>query len=379
MVKNLSRQMGIASSQHPHPTVSSRASSDAGVSPGGRLTTRVVVVVLNWNGRQYLGPCLRSILAQEFQDFAVILVDNGSTDGSADLIRVGFPQVRLIENKENLGFAAANNQAIRVSRSEFVATLNNDTEVAPGWLGALVQAMESDPRIGMCASQMLLAGHGGVIDSAGIAVDRAGIAWDLESGNVDRFGEMTWTAVFGPCAGAALYRRAMLDDVGPFDEDFFAYLEDVDLAWRAQWAGWKSILVPEAVVHHAHSGTAKEGSQLKNRLLGRNKIWTLCKNYPFPPLVWLAPLILAYDLMAVGYTIVAGHGFGALLGRIEALAKVPRMLAKRRRVVRRVSSRTMMARLRPVEHPLAVARRYAHVRIAKKGREGMLADVNQGG
>jgi GT2 family glycosyltransferase len=337
---------------------------------------RVVVVVLNWNGRQFLGPCLRSILAQEFQDFAVVLVDNGSTDGSIDLIRTSYPQVHLIENEENLGFAVGNNQAIRASRSEFIATLNNDAEATPRWLGALVQAMESDPSIGMCASQMLLAGQGGVIDSAGIAVDRAGIAWDLGSGSVDPFGEVSWIPVFGPCAGAALYRRAMLDDVGPFDEDYFIYLEDVDLAWRGQWAGWKAVLVPQAVVHHAHSGTAKEDSHFKSRFLGRNKIWTLCKNYPFPSLLWLAPLILAYDMMAIAYTIAAGYGLSPLLGRVEAMVKVPRMLAKRRKVVRRVSWQAMMAMLRPVESPLAVARRFAHARASKTGREGIAADVN---
>jgi GT2 family glycosyltransferase len=336
---------------------------------------RVVVVVLNWNRRQFLEPCLRSIFAQEFQDFTVVLVDNGSTDGSADLVRTGFPQVHLIENKENLGFAMANNQAINASSSEYVATLNNDTEATPGWLGALVQAMDSDPSVGMCASQMLLAGQGGVVDSAGIAVDRAGIAWDMESGNVDPFEELTSIPVFGPCAGAALYRRAMLDDVGLFDEDYFIYLEDVDLAWRAQWAGWRALLVPQAVVHHAHSGTAKEGSHFKNRVLGRNKIWMLCKNYPFPPLVWRAPLILGYDMMAIGYSVAAGYGLGPLLGRIEALAKIPRMLAKRRRVGRRVSWQTMMALLRPVELPLAVVRRFAHARAAKTAREGVPVDV----
>jgi len=156
----------------------------------------------------------------------------------------------------------------------------------------------------------------------------------------------------------------MLDDIGLFDEDFFAYLEDVDLAWRAQWAGWRCVYVPGSIVYHAHSATAREGSHFKNRLLGRNKIWLLCKNYPFPPLLWYAPLILVYDLMAVVYAIAAGHGLGAVQGRISALGEVPRMLAKRRQVVHRISSRAMMAKLHPLENPLAVLRRYAHIRIA---------------
>ena len=343
------------------------------VSPREDLSHRVVLIILNWNGRRYLEPCLRSVFAQEFRDFAVILVDNGSTDGSVEFVRTRFPQVRLIENSENRGFAAANNQAIRASASEFVATLNNDTEVDPGWLGTLVRAMETDPCIGMCASKMLLADRQEVIESAGIAVDKAGIAWGVGGGNVNHPDEAIPTPVFGPCAGAALYRRAMLGDIGLFDEDFFAYLEDVDLAWRAQWAGWTCVYVPEAIVYHVHSATAREGSHFKNRLLGRNKIWLLCKNYPFPPLLRYAPLILAYDLMAVGYAIAAGRGPGAVQGRIEALIGLSRMLAKRRQIIRRVSSRAMMAKLQPLENPLAVLRRYAHIRTKNAAR--LLTDI----
>jgi hypothetical protein len=315
----------------------------------------------------------------------VILVDNGSTDGSVDLVRARFPQVHLIENSENRGFATANNQAIWASASEFVATLNNDAEVEPGWLGALVRAGETNPRIGMCASKMLLAHRREVIESTGVAVDKAGIVWNrrgatshctgctvpvlpsLKGGNADRPDAAALVPVFGPCAGAALYRRAMLDDIGLFDEDFFAYMEDVDLAWRAQWAGWKCVYVPDAAVYHVHSATGREGSHFKNRLLGRNKIWLLCKNYPWLP--WYVLLALAYDLMSVGYAVAIGRGPGALQGRIEALRESPRLLAKRRRVVRRISSRAMMAKLHPVENPVAVLRRYARMNVARDERD----------
>jgi len=325
-------------------------------------TPQVAIVIPNWNGRKYLEHCLRSVFAQQFRDFSVILVDNGSTDGSVDLARTCFPQVHIIENHENRGFAAANNQAILASASEFVATLNNDTEVAPGWLGVLVQAIEADSQVGMCASKMLLAYERDVIEAAGIAVDRAGVAWNRDAGTVNGPGATAPIPVFGPSAGAALYRRAMLDDVGLFDEDFFAYLEDVDLAWRAQWAGWRCAYVPQAVVYHVHSATGQEGSHFKNYHLGRNKIWLLCKDYPL--LLWYVLLVLAYDLMSVGYAIAAGRGPGAVQGRIQALGGVPRMFAKRRQIVRRISSRAMIDRLHPVENPLTVLRRYAHVRTA---------------
>jgi len=169
----------------------------------------------------------------------------------------------------------------------------------------------------------------------------------------------------------------MLDDIGLFDDDFFAYMEDVDLAWRAQWAGWKCVYVPEAIVYHVHSATGKEGSHFKNRLLGRNKIWLLCKNYPLLP--WYVPLVLAYDLMSVGYAAAAGRGTGALQGRLKALVKAPRLLAKRRQAVRRVSPRAMMAKLHPVENPLAVLRRYAHISITGDRQDVTPRDAPPGG
>jgi len=329
------------------------------ISLEGWSSCRVVLVIPNWNGQRLLEPCLRSVFAQEFQDFGVILVDNGSTDGSIDLVRTRFPQVRIIENSENRGFAAANNQAIRAFDSEFVATLNNDTEVNPRWLGALVEAMDVDPQIGMCASKMLLADQRKVIETTGIVVDKAGMVWNRDGGTIDCPITVAQVLAFGACAGAALYRRAMLDEIGLFDEAFFAYMEDVDLSWRAQWAGWKCVYVPDASVYHIHSATGKEGSYFKNRLLGRNKIWLLCKNYPL--LSWHVLLVLIYDLMSVGYAILAGRGLGAVQGRIEALGGIPRMLAKRRRMLRRMSPRAMLALLHPVENPFMVLHRYAHI------------------
>jgi GT2 family glycosyltransferase len=317
------------------------------------------VIIVNWNGRRYLEDCLRSVLAQTYDAFEVILVDNGSTDGSAEWAGATFPQVRLIRNQTNRGFAAANNQAIRATDSEFVALLNNDTVVEPGWLQALVKVMETRATIGMCASKMLLASQPDTVDSAGIAIDRAGIAWGItgSAADLDRP-----RPVFGASGGAALYRRAMLDEIGLFDEDFFAYLEDVDLAWRAQWAGWEAIYAPEAVVYHVHSGTSRTIPHFKSRLLGRNKIWLLCKNYPFPQLLWNLPLILWYEGMSLTYALVQRRFASALLGRLEALGKAPRMIAKRKQMPIRVTANSIYRQLRPAEGPIAVLARYAHTK-----------------
>lgn len=327
------------------------------------MAPTVTLVILNWNGRHYLQPCLDAVRAQTFTDFEIILVDNGSTDGSVEFLRQRYPDVRLIVNQRNLGFAAGNNQAIRASRSKFVATLNNDTEVEPQWLEALVDTMESETQIGMCASKMIFAHRRDMINSSGICADRAGIAWDRNGGQPDRPNQNIVRPVFGPCAGAALYRRSMLDDVGLFDEDFFAYLEDVDLAWRGQLAGWQALYVPQARVYHYHSGTAQEGSPFKNRLLGRNKVWVILKNYPSPHLIWYLPAIVTYDLAAVTYALVRQRDWSPLRGRLAALRGIPAMLRKRRQIQceKRITSGELVRRLQPLIPLWRVPERYTHL------------------
>lgn len=323
---------------------------------------RVDLIILNWNGRRFLEPCLEAVLAQTYRDFQIWIVDNGSTDGSVAFIRTRYPQARLIVNASNRGFAAANNQAIRAGTAEYVATLNNDTEVEPAWLEALVQAMDAHPRVGMCASKMLFAGSQTVINSAGIVIDRVGIAWDRSGGQRDDPHEDKMQFVFGACAGAALYRRAMLDEIGLFDEDFFAYLEDVDLAWRAQWAGWQSLYIPQARLYHRHSATAKEGSPFKNHLLGRNKVWLIAKNYPAPHIWAYLPLIVGYDLASVIYAVLARGDLGPLQGRLAGLLGLFRVLRTRRALIRRCSSSAIMRQLAPLDPPWRVLDRYRHIR-----------------
>ena len=321
---------------------------------------RVSVIILNWNGRDYLAACLPSLLRQTYPNFEVVVVDNGSTDGSGAFVEQQFPQARLIGNDRNLGFAAANNQAIRATQGEFVALLNNDTVADPRWLEALLAAA-ADPAVGMVATQMRLAHRPDRIDSAGVAIDRAGIAWGVDGGApVAAAPPTAVTETFGASGGAALYRRAMLDDNGLFDEAFFAYLEDVDLAWRAQWAGWRALYAPGAVVTHHHSATGNRIPHFKSRLLGRNKLWLLAKNYPFPALLWYLPIIALYEGMSLAVAWRERRLRSALAGRWEALRRLPMMLARRRRLVKRISAQQMMARLHPVEAPWRVLRRYGH-------------------
>ena len=329
------------------------------------MAKRVAVIIVNWNGRHHLEGCLAALLAQTITDFDAIVVDNGSTDGSVEWVETHLPQVRLIRNEHNVGFAVGNNQAIRSTRAEFIVTLNNDTRVAPGWLAALVEAAESDPTVGMVASKMLFAGRPDTINSAGIALDPTGIAWDRLGGTPDDPGEKTPIEVFGPCAGAALYRRTMLDQIGLFDEDFFAYLEDVDLAWRARLAGWRCLYAPAGRVYHAHSATSIEGSPFKSRLLGRNKVWLVAKNYrPTRRLLAYLPLIVLYDLAAVAFALVAQGNVHNLLGRIDGLIGLRRAWRKRRAVqalARGNRGAPWYHYLEPLAWPWQVPRRYHHL------------------
>ena len=287
------------------------------------------MVIVNWNGKHLLERCLPSVLGQTFDDYEVVVLDNGSTDGSVEWVEARCPTVRRILNDRNLGFAQGNNRAIQATRSEYVATLNNDAEPAPDWLAELVRAIESSRTVGMCASKMVRVDDAEIMDSCGIKIDHAGIGWNRYGGERERPEEVKAYEVLGPCAGAALYRRAMLDQVGLFDEDYFACYEDIDLAWRAQRAGWRCLYVPSARVVHRHSSTLKEGSSLKGYLLGRNKVWTLIKNYPWPDWLICFPLILGYDIAAWVYALLCGDP-SPLRGRLAALKSLARPLKKRR-------------------------------------------------
>ena len=176
-------------------------------------------------------------------------------------------------------------------------------------------------------------------------------------GAADDPAEAAPVEIFGPCAGAALYRRAMLDEIGLFDESFFAYLEDVDLAWRGRAAGWRCLYAPAARVLHRHSATAGEGSPFKRRQLGRNKVWLIAKNYPFRQLWWAAPLVILYDLAAVLYALVTRRDTQALRGRLSGLVTVlPRL---RQRPPYR--SRPDITFLEPLAAPWRVSARYSHL------------------
>lgn len=329
----------------------------------------VSIVVLNLNGRRHLPPLLAHLAVQTLRNFELIFVDNGSADDSVALVEQGCAAyglpLQLICNRRNNGFAPACNQGLALARAPWVAMLNNDTRPEPLWLGRLLDAAHCGEHTGMVASKMLRADCPDQIDSAGIAVDWAGIAWDWRGGEPDAPDESGLREIFGPCGGAALYKRELLAALGGFDADFFAYMEDVDLAWRARLLGWRCLFQPQARVLHAHSATLGDASPVKRFLLGRNKVWLLAKNLPAVDLRRHWPALAGYDGLAVGYGVLQRGDFASLRGRLAGLAGLGQVWPKRKLVQSQIVDADNWRRfMSPRVPPWQVPNRYAHLQAA---------------
>lgn len=294
---------------------------------------KVSVVIPTWNGRAFLAPCLDAIAAQTHRDLEVIVVDNGSTDGSLELLAAGFPSARVVAFPENRGFSAAVNAGIRASAGDVVALLNNDTRAEPGWIAALVEALARRPDVGFCASRMLRMDDPRVIDNAGITYRLDGLAETRGAREPDGPVWREPREIFGACAGAAAYRRALFDDVGLLDERYFAYHEDTDLSFRAQLRGFRCLYVGDAVVHHHRGGSGVRA--VHDVLVARNRALTWIKNMP-APLIARHPLAFPRGLLAAGWSAMRlGRGRAYFAGLAGVARLLPPILAERARVQRR--------------------------------------------
>ncbi len=308
------------------------------------------VIIPNWNGAKFLPTCLNALAGQTYSPIEIIVVDNASHDGSQTLIRTHYPVVQLLELPENRGFTGACNAGMESARGEYIALLNNDTEVDAGWAAAIARAFEQHSDVGAVASKMLLFDRRDHIHTAGdyFTVDgRAGNrgVWQQDSGQFDEE-----AYVFSACGGSSAYRRVMLDEIGLLDDDFFFSGEDVDLGWRAQLAGWRCLYTPAAIVYHHLSATG--GGTTASYYDGRNLIFILVKNYP-------TELWRKYGLLIVGAQVKlalealhAWRGEAArarLRGMWAGLLGIPRMWRKRQAVqsLRKVSVVYLEAVLAP--------------------------------
>ena len=230
-----------------------------------------------------------------------------------------------------------------------IATIDNDTSFEPDWLRLMVQALDAGADIGMVAPKVLYMDPVGVIDSAGIDIDRAGFTWNRFNGCLDSDAETSPYEVFGVVTCACLFRRALLDDVGLFDDRFFIYADDPDLCWRAQLRGWRGLYVPAARVYHFHSASMRKTPSLKRYLTSRNRIWSLVKNYHAPDLWLQLPRLVFYDLLSAGSRVLKERSLSPITGRLASLGQLPHFWRERRIVQssRRVTSTYLNHALAP--------------------------------
>lgn len=280
----------------------------------------ISVIVVNHRARALLLECLAHVdAASAGLESELIVVENASDGETAALVRERHPGATVIEERENTGFAPAVARAIAVSRGEWIALVNNDANLDPGALRALLAAGEADPRAGAVAAQVRFTARPDVVNSAGIVVDRLGVAYERFAGAPGAAADAAPREVFGATACVALYRRAMLDAIGGFDASFFAYLEDVDVAWRARAAGWTAVYEPRALAHHRGSASSREGSAFKYRLVGRNRMRLLAKNATTGQLLRYGPLMLLFDLAYVTFAGLTDRTLAPALGRLDGL------------------------------------------------------------
>lgn len=257
-----------------------------------KADSRVSVVVPNYNGIAFVENCLKALI-QDAPKAEILVVDNGSTDGSRELVIEKFPQVRVIALGENFGFCKASNVGMQKASSPYVILLNNDTEVLPGFTEAMVSALQLESRAFSAGAKMIQLHHPKKIDDAGNFYCALGWAFARGKDKPVEYYEKP-DEIFAACGGAAIYRKALLERIGYLDESHFAYLEDIDLGWRAKIAGWKNIYEPRAKVLHVGSGTSgSRYNEFKVHLSSRNSIYLVYKNMPALQLFLNFPFMLA--------------------------------------------------------------------------------------
>jgi GT2 family glycosyltransferase len=305
-----------------------------------------------------LEECLRSLESQTFGDFEVVVIDN-SAKRAADCASGARIQLRVIFNTRNVGFGAAINQAVRSSQAPYVAALNDDCRADSGWIQALIDCAEANPRVGMFASRVRL--NPSELDSAGMRIAADGSSKQRGHGDPPQDFDKPSETLF-PSGAAAMYRREMLEQTGGFDEAFFLYCEDADLGLRARWAGWECLYVPNAGVEHRYSSSAGRASLLKAYYVERNRLYTIVKNFPLL-LLLAAPFAAAARYFWHLISLFEGRGKAAefrsgglspawlpfLVFRAHAavLYRLPRLLKERKRILgfRRVKRKQFEALL----------------------------------
>jgi GT2 family glycosyltransferase len=275
----------------------------------------VAIVILNWNGKNFLEQFLPSVISSTYKNYSIIIADNGSSDDSVFFVKEKYPQIKILQNKINEGFAKGYNLALRQVDADYYVLLNSDVQVQPGWMEPVIDLMESDTNIGACQPKILsyhnkkkfeYAGAcGGWLDSFGYPFNRGRIfdICEFDQGQYDATAPVFWAS------GAAFFVRAeVFKQMTGFDEFFFAHQEEIDLCWRMQLAGYKIFVQPESVVYHVGGGTLPMGNKTKVFLNFRNNLIMLSKNLPVGQSIWKIPFRIALDTIAAWKGLFTGSG-----------------------------------------------------------------------
>ena len=276
---------------------------------------KIAVVILNWNGKNFLQRFLPSVLSTSYSHYEVIVADNGSSDDSVDFLQNNYPAIRLIRFDHNLGFAKGYNEALKLVEADYYALLNSDAETSPGWLQPMVRLLESDPSIAACQSKLLLFANKKLFEYSGAAggwLDKYGYPFakgrvfdvcEEDHGQYDQQEPIFWAS------GAALFIRAkVFHEMQGFDEYFFAHQEEIDLCWRMQLAGYKIYSCPASVVYHVGGGTLPKGNSRKTYLNFRNNKIMLSKNLPFSKKIGVIPVRNLLDAISAWKGLLTGDG-----------------------------------------------------------------------
>jgi GT2 family glycosyltransferase len=317
--------------------------------------TKVSLIIINYNGKDLIADCLRALKKQLFKEFEIVLIDNGSSDGSLIEIQrllnesLIMPLVKMVSLEKNIGFARGNLEGLRHACGEYIALLNNDTEVDKGWLEELIKAMDSDPKIGICGSKMIV--HGTErLDSAGDGFSKALKGFKRGEGKEAALYDKK-EYVFGACAGAALYRRKMVEEIGFLDEDFFLIHEDTDLNFRAQLCGWKVFYVPTAIVYHKVRSSIGQMSDMAVYYTLRNCEFVRIKNIPLGVFIRCLPGFVIGVLMEFIYFAMKHKRLRLYFkAKMDAIRFLPGMLKKRAVIMKnkKVSNQYLLKIMTPV-------------------------------
>ncbi len=298
------------------------------------MDSMISVIIPARDCEDVIEACLQSLSAQTLQPLEVIVVDDASTDRTRELVSERFPWVKLVARDERGGYSGACASGFEEAEGDWIAVLNADTEADKDWIKELDAASNLDESTGMIASLVLSPGNE-KIDSAGLGMSKTGMAMLRGHGHtVESLGAAPRAEeVFGPAGSAAMYRRDMLDETGFFEPDYVIYYEDVDLAFRGRWMGWKCVLAKRARVVHAHSHTMKRHGDEKRRLLQRNRLRTMVRNWPASWLLFYMPGAIIFDLLSIAGAFYQGSFLAPLRARLDFLKKLRRDLRERRRIM----------------------------------------------